>query len=169
MKLNKADMVFMANRINTFVDLVQDPQGYFARPLPDGLPESFDLKVTGAALYLLVDCYLRGQGFRMHPRSKTNEIAMEAMTAVMEAVDQEVEDRPHMYPKLEGAIGRGRAAVELDLVTQGYSLWEKEPDEASPPEVLSSTRLYLVRWSNPKPSICLVSAPDEAHVLRLMD
>lgn len=123
MNLNHSDMVFLAKRINTFVDLAQDPQGYFNRNPDDILPESLDLKITAAALYLLVDCYLRGKGLKYHPRSSTQERAMDALTAVMEAVDQEVDDRPYMYPKLSGTLGRGQAAVELDLLLQGYSKW----------------------------------------------
>ena len=122
--VNKADMVFLAKRMDTFMDLVQDPQGYFSRNPDLILPESLDLKITAAALYLLVDCYLRGQGLRIHPRSSTQERAMGAITAVMEAIDQEVADRPYMYPKLKGALGRGQAAVELDVMLQGFSLWE---------------------------------------------
>ncbi len=126
---DKADVVFLAKRMDTFVDLVQDPQSYFNRNPDAILPESLDLKITAAALYLLVDCYLRGKGLRMHPRSKTEVAAMEGMTAAMEAVDQEVADRPHMYPKLQGALGRGQAAVELDFMVQGYSLWATEPED----------------------------------------
>jgi hypothetical protein len=29
--------------------------------------------------------------------------------------------------------------------------------------------IYIVRWSNPEPSICLVKAESKAHVLRIMD
>lgn len=129
MKLDKADMVFLANRMDTFVDLVQDPQGYFNRNPDSGLPESLDLKISAAALYLLVDCYLRGQGLRIHPRSSTHARALEAMLAAMEAVDQEVEARPYMYPKLKGVLGRAQAAVDLDRMVQGFSLWATEPED----------------------------------------
>lgn len=128
-KLNKPDMVFLASRIDTFVDLVQDPRRYFNRNPDAILPESLDLKITAAALYLLVDCYLRGQGLRNHPRSSTQQRAMEALTAVMGAVDQEVEARPYMYPKLKEALGRGQAAVDLDLIVQGFSLWATDPED----------------------------------------
>ncbi len=127
--LNHADMVFLAKRINTFVDLVQDPQDYFHRNPDAILPESLDLKITAAALYLLVDCYLRGKGLKAHPRSRTQMLFMEALSQVMNAVDQEVDARPYMYPKLSGALGRGQAAVELDLLIDGYSLWSTEEDE----------------------------------------
>lgn len=128
-KINKSDMVFLANRINTFVDLVQDPQDYFDRKPNAILPESFDLKITAAALYLLVDCYFRGQGIKIHPRSSTQERVMEMLPAVVVAVWQEVADRPYMYPKLDGVLGRGQAAVEIDFMVQGFSLWATEEDE----------------------------------------
>ena len=128
-KPDKPDIVFLASRINTFIDLVQDPQGYFNRNPDEILPESLDLKIAAASLYLLVDCYLRGQGIKTHPRSSTQGQAIEILAAVWEGVNKEVEARPHMYPKLIGALGRGQAAVELDLRLQGYSLWA-EGDEA---------------------------------------
>jgi len=126
--LNHADMVFLAKRINTFVDLVQDPRGYFNRHPDVILPESLDLKITSAALYLLVDCYLRGKGLKDHPRSSTQERARDALAAVWEAVEQEVEGRPYMYPKFHEALGRGRASIDLDLLLQGYSLWATEDE-----------------------------------------
>ena len=126
--MEKADMIFLASRINTFIDLVQDPQGYFNRNPDAILPESLDLNITSAALYLLVDCYLRGKGLNPHPRSSTRERARDALTAVWEAVEQEVEGRPYRYPKLHEAIGRGQASIELDLLLQGYSLWAVEDE-----------------------------------------
>jgi len=119
----EADIIFLTDRMDTFVDLVQDPQGYFSRNPDAILPESFDLKITAAALYLLVDCYLRGQGLKNHPRSSTQARAMEAMTTVWAAMVQEVAARPYMYPKLNEALGRGQASVEIDLLLQGYSNW----------------------------------------------
>jgi len=127
-KVNKPDMVFLTTRIDTFVELVQDPQGYFTRNPDAELPESLDLKIIAAALYLLVDCYLRGQGLKQHPRSSTRHRASE----VMAAVRQEFAARPYMYPKLDGALGRGQAAVDLDFILQGFSLWSMGDDE---PEV----------------------------------
>lgn len=126
--LNHPDMVFLANKIDTFLDLVQDPQGYFKRNPDDILPASFDHQITAMALYLLGDCYLRGKGLKLHHRSKTWESAMEALSAVMKAVAKEVKARPYMYPKLSGVLGRGEAAIELDLILQGFNL-EKGEEE----------------------------------------
>ena len=126
MSVNQSDMVFLAHRMNTFIDLVQDPQDFFKRNPDAILLESFDLKITAAALYLLVDCYLSGKGLKYHPRSRTRENAMEALAEVVDAVDNEVEARPYLYPKLCGALGRGQAAVELDWLMDGYSKWSDE-------------------------------------------
>lgn len=124
--MNKPDIIFLADRIDTFVDLVQNPQGYFKRNKDAILPESLDLKIIAAALYLLGDCYFRGKGLSLHPRSKTREIAMEALAATMNAIHKEVEARPYLYPKLSGVFGRGEAAVEFDLLLNGYSKWQEE-------------------------------------------
>ena len=124
-----SDMVFLSNRIDTFVDLVQNPKDFFNRGPENILPESFDLKVYGAALYLLVDCYLRGKGLKTHPASSTRERAFDALGAVMEAVNHEVEARPYMYPKLHGILGRGQAAVDLDFISQGFSWWAPEDED----------------------------------------
>lgn len=115
-----ADMVFLANRIDTFVELVQDPQGFFKRYPDEILPGSLDHQLIAAAFYLLVDCYLRSKGLKAHPRSKTQIAFMEALTEVAEAVIKEVKARPYMYPKLSGLLGRGEAAIELDLLMQGF-------------------------------------------------
>ena len=128
-KPNKPDMVFLTNKMDTFVELLQDPPGYFNRKPDPVLPESLDLKIISAALYLLVDCYLRGQGLKLHPRSITQERGMEALTTVWMAVTHEVAARPHMYPNLHGAFGRGAAAVDLDFMLEGFSLWSTEEDE----------------------------------------
>ncbi len=60
-----------------------------------------------------------------------------------------------------------------DAVGDTYRLETVQDDDDESPLDHSReevcTTLYLVRWSTPQPSICLVSAADEAHVLRLMD
>jgi len=76
MAIPNADTVFLAHRLDTFMDLVQDPKGYFERNPDAILPESWDLKIISAALYLLSDCYLRGKGLKYHPASKTQVAAM---------------------------------------------------------------------------------------------
>lgn len=121
----RSDSAFLAGRIDTFLDLVQDPNAYFKRHPDAILPESFDLKIIAAALYLLVDCYLRGGGLKYHPRSKTVTEAMDALSDVWQEVNKEIEARPYLYPKLSQAIGRGQASVELDWLLQGYSKWSE--------------------------------------------
>ena len=128
-KPDKPDIVFLANRINTFIDLVQDPQGFFNRVLDGMPPKSLDIMINAASLYLLVDCYLRGRGLKIHPRSSTQDEAMETLVAVMQAIDEEVEARPYRYPKLIGVMGRGQAAIELDSMLQGFSLWATEDED----------------------------------------
>ena len=127
-KPNKPDIVFLASRINTFIDVVQDPQGFFNRVLDGMPPKSLDLMINAVSLYLLVDCYLRGRGLKIHPRSSTQDEAMETLVAMMQAVDEEVAARPYMYPKLSGVMGRGQAAVELDSILQSFSLWAEEDE-----------------------------------------
>lgn len=124
--MNESDMVFLAGRVDTFIDLVQDPQGYFKRHQDTILPESLDLKMLAAAIYLLVDCYLRGKGLKYHPRSKTWVGAIKALYEVWNAINNEVKARPYLYPKLQGALARGEAAVELDWLIDGYSKWSEE-------------------------------------------
>jgi len=122
MATEHGDIVMLAHRIDTFVEVVQDPKGYFKRNPDEILPGSLDHQITAAAFYLLGDCYLRGKGFKDHPRSKTQVEFMEALAEVMESVSTEVRNRPYMYPKLFGLLGRGEAAIELDLLMQGFNL-----------------------------------------------
>lgn len=123
--MNHADAVFLGKKMETFVELVSNPQKYFERNQDSVLPESLDLKISAAALYLLVDCYLRGNGLKFHPSSKTKEEFQEALAEVWEAIRKEVESRPHMYPKLIGTVGRAQAAVDLDCLMDGFSRWEE--------------------------------------------
>lgn len=128
MSIDKSDMALLANRINVFVDLVQDPQDYFNRK-PDAIwPDSFDGKLISAALFLLVDCYLRGQGIKMHPRSTSQELGIEMLSAVWQGIIEEIDSRPYKYPKLYGAIKRMQAAVELDFLVDGFSRWSDDEE-----------------------------------------
>jgi hypothetical protein len=124
--MTKADIIFLSHRFETFVDLVQDPQSYFRRHPDSILPESNDLKISAAALYLLVDCYLRGKGIIYHPASKTLGLAQEALSDIFTGIHKEVLARPHLYPKLVGILARGQAAVELDWLIDGYSKWSED-------------------------------------------
>ncbi len=124
--MNNSDIVFLAHRMNTFICMMQDPQASFKSYREAGMPESADLQIISAALYLLFDCYMRGMGLNLHPRSKTREKAMDKITELYEAVAQEVEARPHIYPKLHGALGRAQGAVELDFLIDGYSRWSED-------------------------------------------
>jgi len=121
----ESDMVFLAKRLETFVDLVQDPQAYFERDRDDILPGSPDHKILAAALYLLIDCYLRGEGLKFHHASKTLVDAMDRLSVIWGTIQREVTARPYLYPKLNGALGRGQAAVELDWLLDGYSKWSE--------------------------------------------
>lgn len=125
MSIPNNDIVFLSHMMETFTELMQDPKGYFERE-PGVLPESLDLKITSAALYLLGDCYLRGKGLRYHPASKTMREAIEAVSAIWEGVSQETAKRPYLYPKLSGVVGRAQAAVELEWLREGYSKWTEE-------------------------------------------
>jgi hypothetical protein len=127
--INKKDSIFLAHRMETFIDLVQDPQAYLDRNQDVILPESFDLKITSAALYLLGDCYLRGRGLKMPLKSTGERGALETLNNMFDAVRKEVEARPYMYPKLQGVLGRGQAAMEVELKMDGFSFWSEDEDE----------------------------------------
>jgi hypothetical protein len=128
MKVNHSDITFLADRIDTFIDLVSDPKDYFKRHQDAILPESLDLKITAAALYFMVDCYLRGKGLKNHPRSKTLEQAVEGLSDIWAFINNEVDERPYLYPKLHGAMSRGQAAVEIEWLIDGYSKWSEQDE-----------------------------------------
>ncbi len=118
--INHSDAVFLSHQLDTFLEFVADPQAYVDR-FPDPiLPASFDHYKLAMALHLLADCYFRSKGLKLHPRSKTEGQAMDALLELINAVTEEVKVRPHMYPKLSGVLGRGEAAIELDLLMQGF-------------------------------------------------
>lgn len=124
MNIPPKDIVFMASMIETFVKLLENPERFYKEST--GLPESDDLRITSAALYFLGDCYLRGMGLKMHPASKTRVEAMEALAGLWDGINKEIEARTFLYPRLSGLIGRGKAAVELEWLVNGYSRWSDE-------------------------------------------
>jgi hypothetical protein len=126
MSIPSDDIVFLSKMMEVFTELMQEPKGYFERNPDVILPESWDLKITSAALYLLGDCYLRGKGLKYHPASKTLAAAMEALGVVWEGIIKEVAVRPYLYPRLSGVLGRGQASVELEWLLNGYSRWTEE-------------------------------------------
>lgn len=127
--MNNSDIVFLAHRLNTFVGLMQDPNALLKYERGDGLPESNDLRIISAGLYLLFDCYMRGMGLKYHPKSKTLDATMEKLNELYEAVRNEAEARPYLYRHLQGALGRSQATVELDFLIDGYSKWSEEYGE----------------------------------------
>lgn len=121
----KAEGTYMATMMNTFFLLVENPDMYFAYHRDSILPESRDLKLISAALYLLGDCYLRGKGLKIHPSSKTDGLARESLFEMYEAIVSAVNQRPYLYPALAGIIGRGQAAMEIEWLLDGYSRWSE--------------------------------------------
>lgn len=128
--LNHADTVFLATRIDNFIELVQEPQGCFRRMLDKSYPGSFDRQIIAAAFYLLGVCYCRGKGLKEHPRSKTQMVFLEVLSTVIEAIGKEVNARRHLYPNLSGALGRREAVVELDEIIRGFHLSSDESGES---------------------------------------
>ena len=124
--INHSDAVFLSHQMDTFLEFVADPQAYFDR-FPDPiLPKSFDHYKLAMALHLLGECYFRSKGLKLHPRSKTEGQAMDALLELIKALTEEVKVRPHMYPALSGVLGRGEAAIEMDLILQGFKLEKGE-------------------------------------------
>lgn len=128
--LNHADTVFLATMIDSFMELVQKPQGRLRRMLDKSHPGSFDDQILAAAFYLLGACYCRGKGLKAHPRSKTQMVFLEVLRTVIEATFKEANARRHLYPNLSGTLGRGVAAVELDRIIRGFHLGSDESGES---------------------------------------
>jgi len=56
-----------------------------------------------------------------------------------------------------------------DAVGNTYRSVEIQEEEAGPSKGLDGARVFLVTWTNPEPSICLVSAKNERDALTAMD
>jgi hypothetical protein len=119
--MKKADVIFLASKMNSFLEVVEDPKAFRKSPSDISLipiPDCFDLRILSIALLLLGDTYLRAKGLIFHPRSNTKEIFMEALTSLLNRVWDEAKRRPYLYPKLSAAIRRSEAATELDSIIQ---------------------------------------------------
>lgn len=81
MKVTRSDAADLAYQFDKFLELVEDPDKYF-KDHNKMLPESRDMKALAAALFLLGDCYLRGRGLNLNPRSKTSGMAVEGLASM---------------------------------------------------------------------------------------
>jgi len=83
-----------------------------------------------AALYLLVDCFLRGKGLNLNFRSKTREEGLEALSEIWTEIGKEAEARPYRYEKLYASLARSQAAVEMEWLIDGHSKWSEDDEDS---------------------------------------